>query len=113
NGLEAEAPFRFNDSTRLTVHAPDSSVCAPSDCSSASSSAASASCASIFSLHLIAAANRPVNRPPLRSVLRKNSQVGGWPLVPLVSAVIQPATSLVYSGLPNGFRSHEAVLVIR
>src|SRR5690349_19676676 len=86
--------------------------------SGSASGASSGSLASSFdsavaSLAFIAPTNRPVNRPPLRRVLRKNSHVCGQPLVPLVSAVSQPASVLVYSGLWNGLNSHEAVLVMR
>src|SRR5581483_3702146 len=48
-----------------------------------------------------AATNNAVNNPPLNNVLRKNSSVDGQPLVPLVSAKIQPARFFVYSGLKN------------
>src|SRR5881394_1967501 len=62
-----------------------------------------------LSVSFRAPANNPVNSPPLRSVLRKNVQVGGFSSVPRVSAWIQPANVLGYSGL----YSQEAVLVIR
>ena len=58
-----------------------------------------------------ASAKRPVNSPPLSSVLRKNSQVCGQPLVPAVSAMSQPARLFVYSGLWKGFSNQAAVLV--
>src|SRR5438876_6610562 len=59
------------------------------------------------SVSFMAPTNRPVKRPPLRSVLRKNSQVSGQPCVPLVKAINQPVRFLVYSGLANGLKNHE------
>src|SRR5262245_46535298 len=68
---------------------------------------------SAASVNFIAPTNKPVKRPPLISVLRKNSHVSGQPEVPLIKAVIQPRNVLVYSGFPKGLNNQEAVLVMR
>src|SRR5262249_23200711 len=68
---------------------------------------------SAASLAFIAPTNKPVNKPPLNNVLRKNSHVCGQPPVPLVKAISHPVRFPVYSGLWNGLKNHEAVLVIR
>src|SRR6516162_8010955 len=61
----------------------------------------------------IAPTNRPVNNPPLKSVLRKNSQVCGQPEVPLIIAVSHHIKSRVYSGFSNTLKNHEAVFVMK
>src|SRR5436190_12644759 len=65
------------------------------------------------SFNFMAPTNKPVKRPPLSRVLRKNSQVCGHPAVPLVCALIKPTRFFVYSALWNGLNSQEAVFVIR
>ena len=67
---------------------------------------------SAASLSLAAPTNKAVNNPPLKRVLRKNTQVGGQPAVPLINAVSQPSHVLLYSTLLNGLNSQEIVLVI-
>src|SRR5262249_13525999 len=71
----------------------------PSGSSAAACSGSFSRADSAASLSFIAPTNRPVNNPPLKSVLRKNSQVCGQPAVPVVSALHQPIKFLVYSGL--------------
>src|SRR6185312_13225926 len=83
--------------------ASDSSARAPATLSAGDSAGA---------VTFIAATNKLVNSPPLKRVLRKNSHVCGQPLVPVISAVIQPQIVFAYSGFSNGLNSHEAVFVM-
>src|SRR5882724_7449007 len=101
-------PFSITHHASRLLYASLSRGLAPSSCSPASSAGSPCSFSradSAASLAFMAPTKSPVKRPPLKSVLRKNSQVCGQPAVPLVRAVSQPARLFVYSGLWNGLKS--------